>query len=179
MPIRLWSKIRWPASCARVIRGEHSRPRTPDVCLQMSVGKKPNKGTKCKCKCKCVCLWCMSPPPNLLHYLPKPACQLLLLHLLPRLIVRVQKDPKKKISCVASPMAERDLRFHESIKKCVNFEQHEVYMWVLFGSFFHVLQLLPIRYTQHNYLCCVNKSTVKHMQKSDWKSGLFLFSYGY
>ena len=33
---------------------------------------------------------------------------------------------------------------------------------------FHVLQLLPIRFTLWN-LSCINKLTFKHQQKSDWK----------
>ena len=48
------------------------------------------------------------------------------------------KVPPKKISCVAYPTAERDLRFHESIKKCVDFERHKVcgcYLVHFFMSF--------------------------------------------
>ena len=33
---------------------------------------------------------------------------------------------------------------------------------------FHVLQLLLIRFTQHN-LCCISNSMMKHQQKLDWK----------
>ena len=39
---------------------------------------------------------------------------------------------------------------------------------------FHVLQLLPSRFTQRN-LCCISKFAMKHQQKSD----LPWFSYGY
>ena len=42
----------------------------------------------------------------------------------------------------------------------------------------HVLQLLPVRFTQQ-YLCCTNKSMLKHLQKLDWKPVLPLSSYGY
>jgi hypothetical protein len=34
---------------------------------------------------------------------------------------------------------------------------------------FHVLQLLPIRFTQQN-LCCINISMMKHLQEPNWKS---------
>ena len=34
-------------------------------------------------------------------------------------------------------------------------------IWVVF----HVLQLLPLRFTQQN-LCCTNKSTIKHHQNT-------------
>ena len=37
-------------------------------------------------------------------------------------------------------------------------------LWVSFNSFFHVLQLLPIRFTQQKS-CCIGKSTTKHLQK--------------
>ena len=43
---------------------------------------------------------------------------------------------------------------------------------------FHVLQRLPIRVTRWD-LCCISKSTMKHRQKSDWKSDLPNLSYGY
>ena len=43
-------------------------------------------------------------------------------------------------------------------------------MWVLFGSFFHVLQLLPISFTQ--------QTRMKYMQKSDWRLDFLWFSYG-
>ena len=36
---------------------------------------------------------------------------------------------------------------------------------------FHVLQLPRIRFTQHN-LCCISLSTMKHVQKPNWKSDL-------
>ena len=49
-------------------------------------------------------------------------------------------------------------------------------MWVLFGSHFHVLQLLPIRFTQQ-VSCCISKSTMKRLQKPNWKSDIPLFSY--
>ena len=39
---------------------------------------------------------------------------------------------------------------------------------------FHVLQRLVIKFTQQN-LCCISKSTMKHMQELDFP----LFSYGY
>ena len=38
--------------------------------------------------------------------------------------------------------------------------------------------LLLTRFTQQN-LCCISKSTMKHMPKQDWKSGLPWFAYGY
>ena len=41
---------------------------------------------------------------------------------------------------------------------------HKVYMGVIWFDF-HVLQLLPIRFT-HKKLCCVSKSTVKRLPKS-------------
>ena len=43
-------------------------------------------------------------------------------------------------------------------------------MWVLFGSFFHVLKLLLIGFTQQNP-CCISKSTLKHLQKVGLKIG--------
>jgi hypothetical protein len=42
-------------------------------------------------------------------------------------------------------------------------------MWLLFSLFFQLLQLLPIKFTQQNS-CCINKFTVKYLQKSNWKS---------
>jgi hypothetical protein len=43
---------------------------------------------------------------------------------------------------------------------------------------FHVLQLLLIRFIQQNS-CCISKSTMKHLQNTDWKLDLPLFSYDY
>ena len=40
--------------------------------------------------------------------------------------------------------------------------RYEGVMWFVF----HVLQLLPIKFTQQN-LCCISKSIMKHMQKLD------------
>ena len=50
-------------------------------------------------------------------------------------------------------------------------QQIQVRMWVLFSSFFMFLQLLPIRFTQQS-LCCSSKSTMRHLQKPDWKPPL-------
>ena len=47
-------------------------------------------------------------------------------------------------------------------------------IWFLF----HVLQLLPIRFTQQNS-CCINKSTIKHLQNSNWHLDLPRSSYAY
>ena len=49
---------------------------------------------------------------------------------------------------------------------------------MLFGLFFYVLQLLPIRFTQQDS-CCVGKFKMKHMQNPYWKSDLIWFSYDY
>ena len=35
---------------------------------------------------------------------------------------------------------------------------------------FHVLQLPPIRFTQKRNLCCISRSTMKHLESLDWKS---------
>ena len=43
---------------------------------------------------------------------------------------------------------------------------------------FHVPQLLPVRFTQQ-YSSYIIKSTMKRLQKPDWKSVLLLSSYGY
>ena len=51
------------------------------------------------------------------------------------------------------------------------------YVGVIWFIFMFV-QLLPIRFTQP-YSCCVSKSTMKHLQKLDWKSDFLLFGYGY
>ena len=51
---------------------------------------------------------------------------------------------------------------------------HVVVMWFIF----HVLQLLPIRFTQQN-LSCINNSTMTRHQKSDLKADIPLLSYGY
>ena len=42
--------------------------------------------------------------------------------------------------------------------------------------FFHIFQLLKIIFTQQN-LCCINKPTMKHMQKLDQKLNLSYFNY--
>ena len=49
-------------------------------------------------------------------------------------------------------------------------------MWFFFPP--HVLQIPLIRSTQQNSRC-ISKSTMKHLQKSDWNYDFFLFSYGY
>ena len=43
--------------------------------------------------------------------------------------------------------------------------------WVVF----HVVQLLPIIFTQQE-LCCIGKLTMKHLHKPERKSDLVLFS---
>ena len=42
----------------------------------------------------------------------------------------------------------------------------------------HVLNLLPVRFTQQNSRC-IRKSAMKHMEKPDRKSDFPCFSYGY
>ena len=53
-----------------------------------------------------------------------------------------------------------------------------MYVGVIWCFLFHVLQLLPIRFTQQ-MVCCTNKPTMKHLQEPDWESYLPWFSYGY
>lgn len=138
--IKLWSKIRWPASCARVI-GESLRDLGFRTCvskcqLARSPTKRPSE--------VCVCLWflhhqilpniCPSWPVSLYYFTYSHDSSYMC------------KSTPKKISCVAYPMAERDLQSHESIKKCVDFEQHKVcgcYCGFIFSS--------PITFTNWTY----------------------------
>ena len=48
-------------------------------------------------------------------------------------------------------------------------------MWVLFGSFFMFSMFFQSNCTTK--LCCVDKSTMKHLQKPNWQLDLRLFSY--
>lgn len=43
----------------------------------------------------------------------------------------------------------------------------------------HLLQLLPVRFTQQHFMCCISKSKMKYKQKLDWKLDHPYFSYGY
>ena len=61
----------------------------------------------------------------------------------------------------------RGRNYYDKVRGC----NLVVFCFVFLGFFSHVLQLLLIIFTQHN-ACCVNGSTIKHMQKMDWKSDL-------